>query len=107
MIKIPEYMAMGCPIASYELPETRISAGPAAAYAAAPTPESLGLCVHELLEDPERRRQMGRSGQELVAELSWQRSSTQLLAAYDRAMGSENESGERAASPKVLAHVSG
>ena len=62
MIKVPEYMAMGRPIASYDLAETRVSAGPAAAYACRPTPECLGLCVQELLEDPERRRRMGELG---------------------------------------------
>jgi len=85
MIKVPEYMAMGCAIASYGLPETRVSAGPAAAYAEQSTPEGLGRCVHELLEDPERRREMARLGQESVASLSWQRSAESLLAAYERA----------------------
>ena len=73
-------------IASYDLPETRISAGGAAAYAASPDPESLGRCVHELLEDPERRRTMGEEGRRRVKELSWQRSSRELLAAYDHAV---------------------
>ena len=87
MIKVPEYMAMGRPIAAYDLAETRVSAGPAAAYATEPTPAALARCVHELLEDPERRRLMGESGRARVAELSWQRSAEILLAAYERAMG--------------------
>lgn len=84
MIKVPEYMAMGCAIASYDLPETRVSAGPAAAYADSPEPRALGRLVQELLEDPERRRRMGAAGRERVAELSWQRSSEVLLSAYER-----------------------
>src|SRR6185503_6681110 len=51
MIKIPEYMAMDRPIVSYDLGETRVSAGDAAAYAA-PTPEALGALADELLDDP-------------------------------------------------------
>ena len=88
MVKIPEYMAIGRAIASYDLPETRISAGGAAAYAASPDPESLGRCVHELLEDPQRRQTMGEEGRRRVKELSWQRSSRELLAAYDHAVES-------------------
>jgi glycosyltransferase involved in cell wall biosynthesis len=86
MVKIPEYMAMGRAIASYRLPETRRSAGDAAAYAASAEPASLGRCVHELLEDPQRRREMGRVGRERVKRLSWQRSATTLLKAYNRAV---------------------
>ncbi len=84
MVKIPEYMAMGGPIASYRLPETRHSAGDAAAYAATAEPASLGRCVHELLEDPERRRRMRSVGKARVTGLSWQRSAATLLNAYNR-----------------------
>jgi glycosyltransferase involved in cell wall biosynthesis len=86
MIKVPEYRARGRAIAAYDLAETRVSAGPAAAYASTPTPAALGRCLHELLEDPERRRRMGERGRERVTELSWQRSSRALLAAYEHAL---------------------
>ena len=42
MVKIPEYMAIGRAIASYDLPETRISAGGAAAYARVAGPREPG-----------------------------------------------------------------
>jgi len=87
MIKVPEYMAMGRAIAAYDLPETRVSAGPAAAYAARAEPAALARCIDELLEDPERREQMGRSGRERVVELCWERSAERLLAAYEHAVG--------------------
>ncbi len=68
MIKIPEYMAMGKPVVSYGLAESRVSAGDAAAYAGGDTPEALGRCLDELLDDPERRARMGalraRAGRE-------------------------------------------
>lgn len=85
MMKVPEYMAMGAPIASFDLAETRVSAGEAAAYAA-PTPGALGALVDELLNDEERRRRMADVALERVVELSWQRSTEVLLAAYERAV---------------------
>jgi glycosyltransferase involved in cell wall biosynthesis len=87
MIKIPEYMAMGRAIASYDLPESRFSAQDAAAYAATPTPESLAGVVRELLDDPGRRARMGAAGRERVdRELAWQHAEHSLLAAYDHAL---------------------
>ncbi|HEY2054174.1 MAG TPA: glycosyltransferase family 4 protein [Solirubrobacterales bacterium] len=85
MIKVPEYMAMGKPIASYDLAETRVSAGDAAAYAA-PTPEALGALCDELLNDPARRDEMSRIAAARIPELSWQHSTEVLLAAYERAI---------------------
>jgi glycosyltransferase involved in cell wall biosynthesis len=85
MIKVPEYMAMGAAIASYDLAETRVSAADAAAYAA-PRPEALGECIDGLLDDPDRRAAMVRAGHARVHELSWQRSEAVLLEAYDRAL---------------------
>lgn len=84
MMKVPEYMAMGAPIASFDLAETRVSAGEAAAYAA-PNPAALGELVDDLLNDEARRARMTAIALERVVELSWQRSSERLLAAYERA----------------------
>ncbi|HVW48017.1 MAG TPA: glycosyltransferase family 4 protein [Solirubrobacterales bacterium] len=85
MIKVPEYMAMGKPIASYDLAETRVSAGDAAAYAA-PTPEALGALIDELLDDPARREEMTRIAAARIPSLSWQHSVEVLLEAYERAL---------------------
>ena len=87
MIKIPEYMSMGRPVASYELTESRVSAGDAAVYATPGDPEALGRCVDELLDDPQRRERMGALGRERVErELGWQHSVGALHAAYERAL---------------------
>jgi glycosyltransferase involved in cell wall biosynthesis len=85
MIKVPEYMAMGKPIASYDLAETRVSAGDAAAYAA-PAPEALGTLCDELLNDPARRDEMSRIAAARIPELSWGHSTEVLLEAYARAI---------------------
>jgi glycosyltransferase involved in cell wall biosynthesis len=98
MIKIPEYMAMAKPVVSYGLAESRVSAGDAAVYAEDDTPEALGRCVDELLDDPERRARMGAMGSRRVAtELAWEHSEEALLAAYARAL----ESGAPARSRKA------
>jgi glycosyltransferase involved in cell wall biosynthesis len=88
MIKIPEYMAMGKPVASYDLKESRHSAQDAAAYAAPGEPADLGRVVDELLSDEPRRRRMGEAGLRRVRHvLAWQHQIPQLLAAYERAAG--------------------
>ncbi|HEV7804349.1 MAG TPA: glycosyltransferase family 4 protein [Solirubrobacteraceae bacterium] len=87
MIKIPEYLAMGCAVVSYDLRESRVSAGTAALYAQTSDPASLGRCIEILLDDPERRARMGREGVARVRrELAWQHSAPVLRAAYERAM---------------------
>ncbi len=87
MVKIAEYMAMGIPIVSYDLSESRATAAGAALYAAEPTPASLGRCLDELLADPELRARMGQEARERVASaLSWQHSEGALVAAYERAV---------------------
>ena len=80
-------MALGRAVASYALPESRVSAGDTALYAAPGDPDSLGRCVAELLDDPERREQMGaRARRRVEAELAWQHSEGPLLSAYARVM---------------------
>ena len=87
MIKIPEYMALGRAVVSYALPESRVSAGDSALYAAPGDPDSLGRCVAELLDDPARRERMGAMARERIeTELSWQHSEGALLAAYARVL---------------------
>ena len=87
MIKIPEYMAMGRPIVSYDLTESRVSAGDAALYA---TPGDVDGVrpgrIAELLEDPELRAQMGAIGRERVGARARPGSTrSRSLAAYARA----------------------
>lgn len=87
MMKIPEYLAMGRSVVSYDLRESRVSAGSAALYAQAGDPASFGRCVGELLADPARRAEMGAEGLRRARErLAWQFSAPVLCAAYDRAV---------------------
>jgi glycosyltransferase involved in cell wall biosynthesis len=87
MIKITEYLAMGRAVASYDLEESRVSAGPAACYARPGDPQDLAACIDQLLSDPQRRARMGRLGRERVEkQLAWNHAEPELLAAYDRAL---------------------
>ena len=87
MNKIVEYMALARPIVSYDLREARFSAGEAAVYARPNDEEHFASCIAELLDNAERRRNMGELGRRRVeSELSWSQSEVQLLAAYERAL---------------------
>ncbi len=46
------------------------------------------MAIGELLDDPERRREMGEIGRDRVErELSWDTSKRNLVAFYDRLLG--------------------
>jgi glycosyltransferase involved in cell wall biosynthesis len=84
MTKIMEYMAMSCPIVSFDLAESRVSAGESAVYAHNDDEEEFARLIAELLDAPERRAEMGATGRRRIEQsLSWNASKQQLLAAYD------------------------
>jgi glycosyltransferase involved in cell wall biosynthesis len=86
MNKILEYMAMECPVVSYDLVEARVSAGEAALYATADDPEDFGRAIARVLDDPSLRDRLGAIGRARVeGELSWEASKKQLVRAYERA----------------------
>ncbi|MCX4657904.1 glycosyltransferase family 4 protein [Streptomyces uncialis] len=87
MNKVLEYMAMGRPIVSFDLREARVSAGDAALYAPANDEAEFARLVALLLDDPEQRAGMGKTGQERIGgELAWRNSQVSLLAAYAAAV---------------------
>ncbi|MCM3298003.1 glycosyltransferase family 4 protein [Streptomyces pseudogriseolus] len=88
MNKVLEYMVMGRPIVSFDLKEARVSAGEAAVYAAGDDELEFARLVAQLLDDPEQRARMGKSGQERInGPLAWRNSQAALLAAYEAAVG--------------------
>jgi glycosyltransferase involved in cell wall biosynthesis len=88
MIKISEYMAMSCPIVSYDLRESRVGAADAAVYARANDVEDFARMIDELLDDGERRAAMAVAGRARAeAMLAWEHQERALLAAYKRALG--------------------
>lgn len=88
MNKIVEYMALGRPVVSFDLTESRVSAGTAAVYAPADDTHRFAQAILGLLRDPARREAMGRVGRARVeGELSWTHSQRNLLAAYRAVLG--------------------
>jgi len=87
MNKTMEYMALGKPLVSYDLEETRVSAGDAALYARNGDEGDFGDKLAELLDSPGLRAQLGAAGRRRVLEsLSWEHSKRPLLCAYERAL---------------------
>jgi glycosyltransferase involved in cell wall biosynthesis len=94
---------MGCPVVSYDLKESRVSAGDAAVYATAGDVDELAACLDALLDDPERRARMGAIGLERVrARLSWQHAEPALLAAYEHAVRERAPAAGRVAAPAPI-----
>jgi glycosyltransferase involved in cell wall biosynthesis len=84
MNKIMEYMALGKPIVQFDLAEGRYSAQTASLYARQNDAWDFALKIAELLDDPERRRQMGEFGRRRVLdELEWRHEVPKLLSAYE------------------------
>ncbi|RFU43037.1 glycosyltransferase WbuB [Actinomadura logoneensis] len=90
MNKVMEYMAMSRPTVSFDLHESRVSAGEAALYAPCDDESAFAKLIAQLLDDPAERARMGEVGRERVAgPLSWDHSQKALLAAYDAACAPE------------------
>ncbi|GAB7068083.1 glycosyltransferase family 4 protein [Mycobacterium hodleri] len=88
MNKVVEYMAMGRPIVSFDLVESRVSAGDAAVYVPANDELAFATAVDHLLRTPGKRRVMGASGYRRVAhDLSWDTSRSTLIRFYERLLG--------------------
>ncbi len=88
MIKIMEYMALGKPIVQFDLKEGKFSAQDASLYASNEDQVAdFAAKILWLLENPQKREQMGQFGRKRVEDqLAWDYSVEQLLAAYRRAL---------------------
>jgi glycosyltransferase involved in cell wall biosynthesis len=83
-IKIMEYMAYAKPIVSFDLKETRFSAGEAATYAKPNGESEFAEMIAHLMEQPELRKKMGTYGRQRVEqELQWTKVGQNLLTAYE------------------------
>jgi glycosyltransferase involved in cell wall biosynthesis len=88
MVKISEYMAMSRPIVSFDLAESRVGAGEAAVFAAPGDHAGFARLISNLLDDPDRRAEMGKAGRERAETvLAWEHQERSLLAAHARALG--------------------
>jgi glycosyltransferase involved in cell wall biosynthesis len=91
-----EYMALGKPIVQFDLTEGRFSAREASLYAAKNDAVDLALKIVALLDDPQRRAEMGEFGRRRVEnELEWRYEAPKLLAAYEALSRREARVGQR------------
>ena len=88
MNKAMEYMAFGLPVVTFDLKETRVSAGDAAVYITPGDLHGFAKAIAALLDDDERRAEMGAYGRRrAVAELDWEPQKRAYVAAFDRLLG--------------------
>lgn len=88
MIKMTEYMALGKPIVAFDLPEHRVTAQEAALYAQPNDERDFAAKLASLMDEPERRREIGQLGKERAEkELAWRHQVPELLAVYDNMSG--------------------
>lgn len=82
--KTLEYMAHELPVVAFDLKETRASAGDAGRYVRNDSVEALAEAIAELLDDPDRRAEMGTEGRKrLEHELAWSHQSPRYVGVYD------------------------
>ncbi|MFC2061485.1 glycosyltransferase family 4 protein [Elusimicrobiota bacterium] len=84
MNKIMEYMALGKPIVQFDLKEGKATAQDASLYAKPNDSVDMAENIMKLLDDPEKRLEMGQYGYERVKnKLSWDNEKWKLYKLYD------------------------
>jgi glycosyltransferase involved in cell wall biosynthesis len=87
VIKIMEYMAAELPVVAFDLPEHRITARGAAVYARPNDELDLARQIVSLMDDSQRRIEIGQIGRERIeTELAWSHQQKYLLEVY-KALG--------------------
>ena len=88
MNKTLEYMAFGLPVVAFDLKETRVSAGEAASYVENGDVAAYGRAILELLDDPDRREVMGKTGRlRIEKELGWPYQRDAYIGVFDALVG--------------------
>jgi glycosyltransferase involved in cell wall biosynthesis len=83
-IKVMEYMALGKPIVSFDLKETRFTAQEAAVYVIPNDELAFAQQIAYLMDRPDLRKKMGAIGKRRIEEeLAWHIVSQNLLRAYE------------------------
>ena len=87
-IKIMEYMALGKPIVTYDLKETRWSAQDAALYIKPNNELEFAEGIAKLMDRPDLRAQMGEFGRQRIhRDLKWDVVGLNLIRAYEALLG--------------------
>ncbi len=86
--KTMEYMAYALPVVSFDLAESRISAGESSVYVPSGDVEAFAEAVCALVDDPERRLSMATVARNrCVAELDWQPQRSRYVGVFDELTG--------------------
>ena len=81
--KAHEFMAFGVPVVGFQRLEQMGSVGEAGAFVADNSPAKLAVVIDQLLDDPERRRRMGKHGRKRMVELlAWDHQGRRYIDLY-------------------------
>ena len=89
-----EAMAAGCPVASSSAPPMPEVLADIPVWFSPDDPEALADGIATLLQDPERRREMGRRGQDHAAQFTCRRMAEPMLETW-RALAAQETNGSR------------
>jgi glycosyltransferase involved in cell wall biosynthesis len=92
MNKTMEFMAYGLPCVSFDLVETRVSAGDTALFIESGDVPRFADAVERLIGDDELRVEMGLRARERVSrELDWRAQARSYVGVFDRLLGTPSE----------------
>jgi glycosyltransferase involved in cell wall biosynthesis len=85
MVKVIDSLAIGRPVVSFDLAESRRLIGPAGRIVDPPTPEALAHAIVGLLWDPPETARLGELARAEVdaRDMTWSASAAKLVAVYD------------------------
>jgi glycosyltransferase involved in cell wall biosynthesis len=88
MNKTMEYLAYGLPVVAYRLTETVVSAGPCAVYAEPGDETGFADALVALLDDQERRSELGAAGRARAErDLDWRPQAAAYVSVFDGLFG--------------------
>lgn len=98
--KIPQYMAMGLPVVTFDSPASREYLGDLGIYAELGSAADLAAKLRLALDQRDWAARLGALGRErAVRELSWDRAARQIEEIYAQALARRQPAGAPAASP--------
>ena len=85
MVKVIDLLAIGRPVVTFDLAESRRLIGPAGRIVDPPTAEALAAAIIELLQDPAETARLGELARAEVdaQDMTWSTSAAKLIAAYE------------------------
>jgi glycosyltransferase involved in cell wall biosynthesis len=94
--KVMEYMAYALPIVTFDLAETRVSADSCAVYVRSGDIQGYAEAVDDLLDDVDRRVEMGRRARARCArDLDWRPQAVAYVGVFDRLTGARDADAAR------------